>query len=202
MEPNIEQIEKDVEGMIGLTEAKVLYKYASEAKEGCIVEIGTGKSTIFLGLGSKYGHNLPIYAIDIWRCCATPVKEQEATIAFIGDLTPIYDESFLGKPSEEFLELIKRYKLEDIVIPVINYSEKAFEEWKPQREKISFLFIDNDHRYYFVKKDIETWGHSVVVGGYIYFHDEAYIGVHTAIAEMLKSGLFERVHDSVFRRVR
>jgi len=44
--------------------------------------------------------------------------------------------------------------------------------------KIDFLFIDGDHKYSVVKKDITGWAPHVKVGGYIAFHD--YYPTHSA----------------------
>ena len=52
-----------------LGKCKALYNLAKEAHGGCIVELGTyhGNGAIALALGTRDGHNLPVYTIDDYR---------------------------------------------------------------------------------------------------------------------------------------
>src|SRR3989337_2786998 len=63
----IKELVDKVDGWLTDKEGELLYNLAKNCTgEGVIVEIGSwqGKSTIWLGRGSKKGNNITIYAID------------------------------------------------------------------------------------------------------------------------------------------
>jgi predicted O-methyltransferase YrrM len=63
----VKELIKDVPGWLSDEEAETLYELAQECTgKGVIVEIGSwkGKSTICLGLGSRAGEEVPIFAVD------------------------------------------------------------------------------------------------------------------------------------------
>jgi MMP 1-O-methyltransferase len=63
----VKELIKDVPGWLSDEEGEALYELAQECTgKGVIVEIGSwkGKSTICLGLGSRAGEGVPIFAVD------------------------------------------------------------------------------------------------------------------------------------------
>lgn len=63
----VKELIKDVPGWLSDEEGEALYELARECTgKGVIVEIGSwkGKSTICLGLGSRAGHGVRIFAVD------------------------------------------------------------------------------------------------------------------------------------------
>ena len=56
---------------------------------------------------------------------------------------------------------------DDIIIPIQSLSEKYLPKWD---KSIGMLFIDGDHSYDGVKKDIK-WIKHVIPGGIVAFHD-------------------------------
>jgi MMP 1-O-methyltransferase len=63
----VKELIKDVPGWLSDEEGEALYELARECTgRGAIVEIGSwkGKSTICLGLGSRAGSGVPIFAVD------------------------------------------------------------------------------------------------------------------------------------------
>jgi MMP 1-O-methyltransferase len=63
----VKELIKDVPGWLSDEEGEALYELAQECTgKGVIVEIGSwkGKSTICLGLGSRVGEGVPIFAVD------------------------------------------------------------------------------------------------------------------------------------------
>jgi MMP 1-O-methyltransferase len=158
----IEEIKKlvdNVEGWLTDKEGELLFNLAkncvSENKiveKSVIVEIGSwkGKSTIWLGMGSKMGNRLMIYAID-------PHQGHK----HIPDKTETF---------AEFKRNIKNANVDDIVTPIIKTSEEAAKNFdKP----IKLIFIDGNHEYKHVKLDVELWFPKVINGGIIAFHDTA-----------------------------
>jgi len=93
-----------------------------------------------------------------------------------------------GKDVQEYLSNILNFEVADIVVPIINYSELAYKKGLDGHEwnlDIQLLFIDSDHRFNYVKKDIELWAKHVVSGGRIVFHDYPFPGVMNAIKELI-----------------
>jgi hypothetical protein len=89
---------------------------------------------------------------------------------------------------------------------IIGFTEDVGKEWK---KPIRLLFVDADHTYEGVKKDIIAWTPFIVEGGYIVFHDTNYPDISKAIEESLKKDTFSEVelpflHGSLrcFRRMK
>lgn len=189
----ITNIFNNVPGMISETEAKMLFILASKCSKGAIVEIGanSGRSTVCLAKGSKYGYGVPVISVDPHNGGgATP----DPTWHDMGDPgTP--DEQYYinqGVSFPPFLETLKKCGVDDIVKPLVNYSGAAYTEsnWN---KPIELLFVDGDHRYNYVKIDVETWGSHLISGGHILMHDSAYPGVVDVIEKILKPDLrFEK----------
>lgn len=178
-----------VGGPISEKEALFLYELAKEVKDGVIVEIGAaqGRSTICLAMGSKTGNNVKVYSIDPH---AGGMYTPDPTMGDVmTDGTPdikYYIEQ--GKCSKPFFDNIRKWDVEDIVVPIIDYSELAYfhglngHEWNLD---IGLLWIDGDHRLNYVKKDIELFGKWVMGGGKILFHDYPFSGVCGAVKELI-----------------
>lgn len=154
---DIEQIKRladTVEGWLTDCEGEVLYKVAKNCKgEGVIVEIGSwkGKSTIWIGWGSKNGNRVSVFAIDPH----TGFPEH-------------HEKGIKIWTFEEFKNNIKSAQLDDIVIPIVKTSEEAASTFdKP----VEFIFIDGLHEYEYVKLDFDLWFPKLVNGGIIAFHD-------------------------------
>lgn len=185
----IREIIKSAPGQISEKDGLFLYELASRCTDGVIVEIGagTGTSTVCLAKGSKSGHNVKVYSIDPHISAAdTPDPEAGSSENDgIPDLKYYIDQ---GKVFPHFKETLRRMQVDDIVIPIVDYSELAYNkglngyEWNLP---IEFLFIDGDHRYNYVKKDLELWGKWVIDGGIIAMHDKPFTGVQKAIDNMV-----------------
>lgn len=94
------EVLRGVEGWLTDEEAETLYSLARSCTgRGAIVEIGSwkGRSTVCLGLGSKAGAGVPVYAVDRPR----------------------------GEIHEEFERNIHRAGVEDVVRPITSSSEEA-----------------------------------------------------------------------------
>lgn len=119
---------------------------------GAIVEIGSfkGKSTIALALGSQYltTSKRMVYAIDPFTHPVLPANYAEDFVLNLGKagVTPYV--TAIKKPSE-----------------------LAYEDCPPS---ICVLFVDGDHSYEGVTRDIIHYAPRVVPGGIIAFHDYSY----------------------------
>lgn len=130
--------------MITDAEGILLYTIAKACTgKGVIVEIGswTGRSTIWLGKGSKAGNKVKVYAIDPHTGGAT---------------------------YPEFKNNIKMAGLDDIVVPIVKTSEEAEKGWNIP---VELLWIDGSHKYDAVKLDFDKWTPHLVNDGTIAVHD-------------------------------
>lgn len=147
--------------------------------EGEFVEIGSlfGRTAVLLGqllepLGAK------LTCIDVWGECEHELKDE------IGEAIKYYP----ARPTnsmEIFEENIRRFNLEDTIIPIQQRAEVVFQSWG---NPLRFLFIDGCHEYEFVKKDA-FWKKFVVNKGIIVFHDyhTPWKGVKKAADEIVGS---------------
>jgi len=163
----LEAIDK-IGGPFGFREGRFLFKIAKSLNNNSvIVEIGAfkGKSTAYIaeGIGSK---QIQFFSIDTWYSDAMSQDRED-----------VY---------HIFLENIKTYK--DKVQPLRGYSYEIRKNW-PQQKVIDFLWIDGDHSYEGVKKDIEDWGPLVKKNSFICFHDYRDApGVKKAVDEIVLDG--------------
>ena len=132
------------------------------------IEIGAwkGKSAVFMAEEiKKSGKNIEFYTIDLFEY--TPEYNQYKKK---GDNHSFY---------EEFMENIN--PLKDFIKPI---KGKSFEEANNfQDNSIDFLFVDGDHSYKGVKKDLESWFPKIKNAGIIAGHDytEPSCGVKMAV---------------------
>ena len=83
---------------------------------------------------------------------------------------------------DQFMENIRGKRLESYVEPVFKTSEEARRSFGG---KIRLLFIDGNHEYEFVRKDILLWKDAVIDGGIIVFHDINWETVARALNELV-----------------
>lgn len=158
-----------VAGAITNREEQWLNQVAEKGLEsGVIVEIGSfkGKSTIALAVGSKSAGREKIYAID----------------PHLG--SKVIGKKFSGPTYKTFLTNLRAAKVRDWVVPIRKFSFEAIKTW---RKPIRLLFIDGNHSYAAVRRDILDWEPWVVPGGVIACHDtlNPAEGVSRAISKYL-----------------
>jgi len=150
----IKKLVSKVGGWVSDKEGELLYNLAKNCSgKGVIVEIGAwkGRSTIWLGKGSKRGNKVKIYTID-------PHKGSSEHKETYGKVQTF----------EEFKKNIKNAKVDDIVIAIVKTSEEAAKNFdKP----VELIFIDGAHEYNLVKLDFELWFPKVIDIGIMAFHD-------------------------------
>ena len=87
---------------------------------------------------------------------------------------------------DDFLKNTAPYR--DKIKPLRGYSYEIRKDWSPQK-KIDFLWIDGDHSYEGVKRDIEDWLPLVKKNGFVCFHDyRDEPDVKEAVDEIAKDG--------------
>ena len=165
---------RDMPGYIFDSEVADLYRLAfSSVGDGAIVEIGAaqGKSTTALALGCIDGGTGKVLTIDSYA---------QKTIGSI-------------EVSEQLFRKNTAW-LQDIIDLRVAKSEQIGKQWN---RPIKMLFIDADHSYEGVKKDIALFLPHVIPGGVVAFHDYAnsnYPGVAQAVDD-IKEKLFFRTRS-------
>lgn len=165
----------DVDDLLGLLQQ---YLQRNGSHPVCIVEIGTwtGKSSIAMAdLVSRSGGE--VHCIDPWSD-----PSQERTPFVMQLCTQMGGDDFLY---DCFVANVGD-RLGKTIIPHRDLSEIVAKSWDKQ---IDFLFIDGDHRYEEVKKDIQLWRPHMKPGGLIAGHDFAipeFPGVSKAVQEQFK----------------
>lgn len=174
IENDIQKI-MSIEGSVSKTEVRLLYTYAKNIKESCIVEIGSarGRSTAALALGSLAGSKVPVYAIE-------PHEE------FIG----VKGGKFGPQDRVEFFKNMLHVGCVEIVRLINLRSQEVAQGWT---QSIGFLWIDGDHSYEAVKHDSEAFGAFLVPGGFVALHDSKLEGPARVIAEAIASERYLRV---------
>src|SRR3989338_3393717 len=155
---DFEQI-KSLAGWLTKNEALFLFENAKKvAAKNAIVEIGSwkGRSTTCLCIGSQYGKNAKVYAID------PHVGSSEHQRQF-------------GKVDtfEDFLKNIHSYGVAEVVEPIRDSSLNVAKVFDKQ---VGFIFIDGAHEYEAVKNDFESWFPKLSNGGVVAFHDAWWFG--------------------------
>jgi len=164
----LKEIDKQ-EGHFGIKEGRIVFKIARSLKDfSVVVEIGAykGKSTCFIAEGLK-GPSSRLYSVDTW-----------------------FNDGGMRQPRmdtfPDFLRNVSSWS--DKIIPLRGFSADIRKTW-PFERKIDFLWIDGDHAYAGVKKDIEDWLPLVRGGCFVCFHDyREYPDVKRAVDEKIFEG--------------
>lgn len=130
-------------------EEQMLYRLAQQVPAGGkIVEIG-----------SEYGRS---------AACFLAAAKQAVMMVSV-DLFP-EDHPVVGNLRDVYVSNLQEAGVTDRKLAIVKHdSSTAGREW--QFGEIDLLFIDGDHTYEGVKRDIEAWTPHVKLGGYVAFHD-------------------------------
>jgi hypothetical protein len=165
-----------INGAIDALECSYLYAEARQIRAGCIVEIGSyhGRSTAALALGSLSGFNVPVYAID-------PHEH------FVG----VYGGVFSPADRCIFFKNMLDLGLTETVRPISLSSEFVTGSWPIP---VSLLWVDGDHTYAGVRRDLDCWLPHLPAGALVIFDDatDPQLGPYAVIEELVKSGEWTR----------
>lgn len=175
----IEDVLTSVDGWLNPTEARLLYRLASQCKgRGAIVEIGSwkGKSTICLARGSLVGAKTKVHAVDPHT--GSPEHSKAFGVVWTFD---------------EFRRNIENAGMTEMVVPHVDFSDSAARKFD---EPVEFIFIDGLHEYEGVKLDFDSWFPKVIEHGTMAFHDTT---GWPGVLKVMKEDVFKSRH---FRKVR
>jgi len=140
------------------------------------VEVGSwkGRSSAFMAVEINNSQKeIQFDCVDTWKGSETEDPHQNDQYVKNGTLY------------EKFLSNIK--PVDHIITPIRGDSVETASTYKD--DSLDFVFIDGDHRYEFVKADIEAWVPKVKSGGIIAGHDYGWCtDVRKAVHEFFGEG--------------
>lgn len=159
-------------GWLSDDEAAYLYGLARLVRDGCVVEIGSfrGRSTAALCYGVRDGHGVPLYAVEPHA-----------------DYTGFYGGKFGGDDRAAFFQGMLNLGLAQTVRLVNLSSEVITPGWQIP---VSLLWVDGDHRYEGVRRDIDCWAPHLAAGATVVFDDinDPEIGPVRVYNELIEAG--------------
>lgn len=166
-----------------------VYKQAVEnGRDGDhFVEIGSwlGRSASFMATEIKYSKkNIKFDAVDTWK-----------------GSNEIYHELYIEKHGSVYDNFLKNIEpVNQYITPIREHSQMAPNRYEDR--SLDFVFIDADHSYDEVKKDIECWYPKVKLGGIIAGHDyynsyQVQRAVKNTIGENIKTNRLSWIHEKI-----
>lgn len=138
-------------------------KYTTDIKDGAtFVEIGAfcGKSlAYFIVEALNKNKDLKIFSVDSWKGMEYDDRESGHLNDYVKKLDCTLFEHFMNN-----LEPVK-----DSFTPIQAWSHEAASEFEDK--SIDYIFLDADHTYEGVKKDLEAWYPKLKTGGIFSGHD-------------------------------
>lgn len=210
--PIVKQIEELVSEVPGWSPPDQLFALFNLAFlteiEGDIIELGSwcGRSASVLGLATKLTGQSKVHCVDLFPAGSDWRKNTDGTYSFSveidgcrygayedqtvwsepfeRDIAPIYEK--YHSVLDVFLETMEHNGLKDVVLPFRGTIE-MFARQVPQDFKCKLAFIDGDHSYNSICRDIENIESFLVPGGWICFDDafSVYEGVNKAIIDKI-----------------
>lgn len=147
---------------------------AKAPNDAHFIEVGAwlGKSSSFMGVEIKNsGKDIKLDCIDTWSFDPK------------GSIPKVFFDQ-VEDVEKTFIKNMADSGIEDIVTPIKLESTIASKNYADN--SLDFVFIDANHGYEDVKKDIQAWYPKVKVGGYIGGHDYSmyWTGVIKAVDEI------------------
>lgn len=165
-----------IEGAISEAEILHLHGLAAQIRGGCIIEVGAfrGRATAALAMGSLVGCKVPVYAID-------PQEE------FVG----VYGGKFGPEDRGSFFQTMLRLRLYPIIRLINLSSEWLSRDWPLP---VRLLWIDGDHSYDGVKRDLDCWLPKLHDDASIVFDDalDPAIGPYRVIEQLIADPLWKQ----------
>ena len=158
-----------IKGWLSPAEGLLLRRLASEVSEGVIVEVGAyrGRSTYALSMGSREGDDAPVFAIEPHEHFSGPLG---------GGFGPPDRAAF-------FRNMLKTGSWSNVRLVNLS-SEVVTAGWT---RPLGLLWIDGDHSYEGVRRDVDCWLPFLLPDASVVFDDsiDPTIGPSRVIAELI-----------------
>lgn len=213
----IEQAVQTIPGWSPLDQLMALFTlaYSSAHLKGDILELGSwcGRSAVALGLAAKLTGQGNVHCVDLFPEKSDWYQNVDGTYSFavvidgkryeayadqtvwaepfLRDIKPMYER--FGGTLDAFNVAISANHLSRYVIPYRTNLE-GFSKLVPEDFSLRMAFIDGDHSYAAVARDIEIVEHFLVPQGWICFDDafSSYEGVNKAVQKhIIESGAYQ-----------
>lgn len=176
-----QEILKAATGITGwMTEVELEWLIEQASTRRTVVEIGSwkGRSTKALALSVQEVS----YSVDHWMGTPPPSEDSRA----LPDWLEVKDLG-AGTVKAEFERNLASEITSGKCVLLGLPSDKGVERLKEilGGRKIDMVFIDGDHDYEMVKRDIELWSPMIVEGGLLCGHDYIWPTVYKAVAELV-----------------
>lgn len=206
----IEGLVADVPGWSPIDQLYTLFQLAYDTADlpGDIVEVGSwcGRSALVLGLAARLAGRSRVYCVDLfpekddWTQNSDGSYSCRVTIGgrtyggyqnqtvwrepFERDIAPVYMRHH--SLSDLFLENITKHQFQDLITPLKGNSD-MFLRSVGDEFRCRLVFLDGDHSYESVCRDIENLERFLVPGGWMCFDDafSCYEGVNRAIEDRI-----------------
>jgi predicted O-methyltransferase YrrM len=155
-------VSREIPGFLQDEEAVALFQIARNLPPGStVVELGSwlGKTSVVIAKGLQRGSGSRLYCIDPFAPAGdarSVVRYRELAGALGGGLR------------DAFLANLDRHDVADRVSVLQGFSHEFSGDWE---DEIDCLFIDADHSYEAVARDLEEWSGFVRPGGWLLLHD-------------------------------
>ena len=164
----------EVEGFFSKEQMEIYGEMVSHINNGIIIEVGSyaGRSALsILDICKK--NNNKIYCVDTWKGSS----EHQ-----VGKDCCVVDPQYLFS---KFNENISLFNGNDIIIPIKLESLDAVDFFMQKNIKADLVFIDADHGYRSVCRDITGWNRVLKDGGILSGHDIDFSSVKKAVDECI-----------------
>jgi predicted O-methyltransferase YrrM len=212
----LEKVVRDVPGWMQTNQLLSLYTLAltSSHLPGDILEVGSwcGRSAVALGLAVSQIGNSKVHCVDLFPEKNDWYQNDDGSYSFSVDIddrkiVAFSEHTLWAEPyhrdvaplyrrvsgiQELFLNTMLAYNLAEVVSPLKGDLKTFSKNFK--NVALRMAFIDGDHGYSAVSKDIEIIENHLLPGGWICFDDafSSYSGVNKAIEiHILQSGRYQ-----------
>jgi len=171
-----QEIEKYLDSEIWFNYSN-FYNEVAEKKYRVLVELGTWKGHSIMYLAKKLkqqNYDFDLYGVDLFD--DSPIHENKGNEYLKPQMKYLWD---------VYNENLIRSNVREVVKDIKKNSWEAANEF--ENESVDFIFIDADHKYESVVKDIQAWLPKLKVGGVMSGHDytQPTAGVKKAVEELL-----------------
>jgi len=217
----IEQAVKDIPGWSPIDQLLSLFtlSFSCAHLNGDILELGSwcGRSAVALGMAARLTGNTQVHYIDLFPEKNDWIRNKDGTYSFAVSLNgrqygayqdqTVWEEPYLRdvvpfyerwpSPLSAFNHFIRENDLQACVKPYRSDLD-TFAAQAPKDLRLRLAFIDGDHSYDAVCKDISTIEKFLLPSGWICFDDafSTYDGVNQAIrVKILESGNYKNAQQ-------